>query len=1181
MRSLYKGLGILAALPLSMCAEESIFDGKSLDGWKGNPQVWRVEDNAITAEIKKGERLAKNEFIFFDQEVGDFDLTLEYRIAGGPTANSGIQFRSKNNNGNAVGYQADLDDGKEWLGRIYDEHGRALILERGTLTSILPDGKRHVLPFEKDPKTLEKHAKKNQWNSYRILAKGHRIEIYINDVLFSTLEDHETNKFDLSGLLALQIHSGHGPAKIQFRNIQLEQFEAQKKSTQRQKKATAGIVPKDAPNIGFEKGNLNGWTLDGEAFEGQPVMTGTLPKRFHGQPSNSDGNYWVGGYEVNKSDSAKGSLTSKSFKVTHPWATARLAGGADTSTRLEILDTDSQKVITSLSGNNHEKMALQAIDLRKHVGQNIFLRVVDDSSGAWGHVNYDDFRFYASKPSTQDARMSSSPLLFNLVDNPNQKDKLSTVRDMKVPEGFEVSTVASEPDVKQPISFTFDAKGRLWVAEAFSYPRRQPEGKGKDTLLIFEDTNGDGKFDKRKVFANNLNLVSGFEVGYGGVFVGAAPEFLFIPDKNGDDKPDGKPVVLLDGWDTADTHETPNSFMWGQDGWLYGNHGMYNTSHVGKPGTQKEDRIYVEAAVWRYHPVRDEFEIYANGGSNQWGLSYGTDGEMFMTHCRSAWGLGPVSQVFRDGHYWSQANQNHSGFIATDRRGYRARKLPADNYMTSIAAYGHGEGGAGKGGSRTIYGGHSHVGSMVYLGDNWPEEYRGNLFTNNLHGSQMNRERLVQKDSAYQASSYGTDQLYSSDPEYLAVHLKYGPDGAVYFTDWADKQQCHNNNFEIWNRTNGRVYKMVWKDTYKPRKIDLSKTSNKGLIKCLDHKNQWFADMAQHIFAQRKAKGRSLSSAAKLISKGLMDAKNPYRHRYLVALHATGELNEATYRILLKDKDPVIVKRALVLLTEQSADITAKFGSQLVELAKTTDDPTVRLYLAGACQKRIAEPYAQQITEILAMRAEDAGDRFVPKMIWYAYSKYAKQDLSASLALAEKTPLPALRRSIYWNATKQDFNLAVSSALQLGNSLMITDAVGSMQHALNETKSANAPSQWKKFAVKVAALNSNVSNQHIKELNTKFGLQDVDPTAVIAERKKAGKQIFMVCASCHTLGKDQPGPSLEEIAKVYDNKADLIKWIKTPGKKREGYPLMPGFPHMTERDLNLVSEYLLELGNKK
>ena len=119
---------------------------------------------------------------------------------------------------------------------------------------------------------------------------------------------------------------------------------------------------------------------------------------------------------------------------------------------------------------------------------------------------------------------------------------------MTVPAGFKVTLFAGEPDVVQPIAFAIDDRGRLWVAEAYSYPHRVPDDKARDRILIFEDTDGDGKFDTRKVFADKLNLVSGIEVGFGGVCVGAAPEFLFIPDKDGDDKPDGPPEVLLDGW---------------------------------------------------------------------------------------------------------------------------------------------------------------------------------------------------------------------------------------------------------------------------------------------------------------------------------------------------------------------------------------------------------------------------------------------------------------------------------------------------------------------------------------------------------------------------------------------------------------------------------------------------------
>ncbi len=121
-------------------------------------------------------------------------------------------------------------------------------------------------------------------------------------------------------------------------------------------------------------------------------------------------------------------------------------------------------------------------------------------------------------------------------------------------------------------------------SKAHTYPLRAPEGQGQDRILIFEDTNGDGRLDSRKVFIENLNLVSGIEVGFGGVWVGAAPYLLFIPIKDGTDVPAGPPQVMLDGLGYEDTHETLNTFTWGPDGWLYGTHGVFTHSNVGKPG---------------------------------------------------------------------------------------------------------------------------------------------------------------------------------------------------------------------------------------------------------------------------------------------------------------------------------------------------------------------------------------------------------------------------------------------------------------------------------------------------------------------------------------------------------------------------------------------------------------------
>ncbi len=285
---------------------------------------------------------------------------------------------------------------------------------------------------------------------------------------------------------------------------------------------------------------------------------------------------------------------------------------------------------------------------------------------------------------------------------------------MWMPKGFQVDLIAKEPDITQPIAFTFDERGRLWVVEAHSYPQRQPEGQGKDRVIILEDTNGDGSFETKKLFAEGLNLVSGIEVGFGGVWIGAAPQFLFLPDKDGNDQVDGDPIVLLDGFGYQDTHETLNSFTWGPDGWLYGNQGVFNHSLIGKPGALKRERIEMRAGVWRYHPTQHAFEIYSTGCSNQWGIDFNEVGHMFITHCRSAWGGGPTSYMVQGGHYWNQANSNHAPFIAAGKVAWNPGNEPVfRNFLPSSAGYGHGEGGAGKPGSRAVYGGHSHVGTMI------------------------------------------------------------------------------------------------------------------------------------------------------------------------------------------------------------------------------------------------------------------------------------------------------------------------------------------------------------------------------------------------------------------------------------------------------------------------------------
>ena len=179
---------------------------------------------------------------------------------------------------------------------------------------------------------------------------------------------------------------------------------------------------------------------------------------------------------------------------------------------------------------------------------------------SWGHVNFDDFVFHDAEPKFAAVAPPAGTLVADDVPYnglpPEEAAKAATV-----PPGFELKLFAGEPDIVNPIAFCIDDRGRLWVTESHTYPIRAKEGEGRDRILVFEDTNGDGRFDKRTVFMEKLNLVSGMEVGFGGVWVGAAPNFLFIPIADGDTpKPAGEPQVLLDGWGFQDTHEMLNTF---------------------------------------------------------------------------------------------------------------------------------------------------------------------------------------------------------------------------------------------------------------------------------------------------------------------------------------------------------------------------------------------------------------------------------------------------------------------------------------------------------------------------------------------------------------------------------------------------------------------------------------------
>lgn len=367
------------------------------------------------------------------------------------------------------------------------------------------------------------------------------------------------------------------------------------------------------------------------------------------------------------------------------------------------------------------------------------------------------------------------------------------VKSMIVPEGFRVSLVASEPDITQPVSFCFDDRGRIIALEVFNYGEWKETGN--DRVVILEDKDGDGRHETRTVFYEGLNYATGIEYGFGGYWVMSVPNLYFIPDKDGDDKPDGPPEVMFDGFGYKESrHNLANGFTWGPDGWLYFGHGRTSPSDVGRPGTPKEQRIHSDGGVCRIHPTKLVFENFADGTTNPWGVDFDDYGQCFVSNC-----VNPhLFHVIQGAHYEPWRNRP-SSLYAYERIPTIADHL---HYPVNQPKAMRGETPE----TLAMGGGHAHCGTLIYLGGAFPERYRNSVFMCNVHGRRINNDILKRSGSGYVAS-HGPDFMISGDPWFMGVTLRTGPDGAIYVSDWSDTGECHTYKPD---RSSGRIYRLSY-----------------------------------------------------------------------------------------------------------------------------------------------------------------------------------------------------------------------------------------------------------------------------------------------------------------------------------------------------------------------------------
>ena len=663
--------------------------------------------------------------------------------------------------------------------------------------------------------------------------------------------------------------------------------------------------------------------------------------------------------------------------------------------------------------------------------------------------------------------------------------------EMLLPEGFAVDLIAAEPELTQPIAMCFDDRGRIWVLEGHTYPRKAPAGEGKDRIRILEDSDANGSFETQKTFAEGINLASGIEVGFGGVWVGAAPELLFFPDANRDDVPDAEPMVLLDGFGYQDTHETLNSFTWGPDGWLYGCHGVFTHSRVGKPGTPDAQREAINAGIWRYHPTEHRFEVFAHGSSNPWGLDFNEQGDWFIEACV----IPHLFHIQQGARYQRQAGQHFNPHTYADIQTI-ADHLHYSGSIRDHAFWGDNQSKRPAAALNTslLGGGHAHCGLAIYNGDAFPPEYREQLFIHNLHGHRIVREHVEREGSGY-IGRHRPDFALSRDHQQIGVSIMVGPDGALYTSDWHDPQTCHNRTPEVWNRNDGRLFRMRYGDA-RPYRFDLSTETDEQLLGRLSSDNGFFARQAQRILQERAAAETLQLAEVREQLQRLLDPATKQRDRLrgLWTRAVIGDLSLSDLESLLTDHDPYIRGWAVHFVGQRDADLPAETHRTLVELSRREPSPVVRRYLASLLQRL---PLAQrwEIAAGLAAHSVDLHDRNIPLLVWYGIEPLADVDPQRLLELAENAKWPDLLRF-----TVRRTAVTAEGRNALATRLLEERSKPHQQMILEELLSAATsragvamPPAWPKAVAKLGTAENETVRSLVRKVAVQFGDKSILP----------------------------------------------------------------------------------------
>jgi putative heme-binding domain-containing protein len=595
---------------------------------------------------------------------------------------------------------------------------------------------------------------------------------------------------------------------------------------------------------------------------------------------------------------------------------------------------------------------------------------------------------------------------------------------LRTPPGLAVELLLHEPEIAQPTHFSFDARGRLWVAQYRQYPYpaglkmvsrdkyyrstfdRVPPAppyhdRGRDIISVHEDTDGDGAFDRHRQVLTGLNMANAVLHGHGGIWVMHTPYLLFYPDADGDDVPDRDPEVRLAGFGLEDTHSVANGLAWGPDGWIYGAQGSTTTSHIRRPGTDAPDApgVYYESCmVWRYHPDTRAYEIFAEGGGNNFGLEFDAEGRVYSGHNGGetrGW------HFIQSGIYLKQGKD--PGKFGPPTNPFAFGELPMIKTTNKITRFSH------------LF--------AIAEGTAIPSNYLGHLFNlDPLHHNVVVSAR-ARAGSTITTTDTGV-ALESDDKAFRPVFAANAPDGSIHVADFYEEYIAHGQNYQGQiDPDSGRLYRLRGKESALNKDVNLARKTTSELLAVLSHGNKWHRQTAVRLLGERRD-----SAAREPLKKVLFAMENseapfplsPALERRippadlaaaqsaypalasLWALHQAGWLDESTARAALEHPSNSVRAWAIRLLGDRK-QLPDAFAHAVVRLAATEPDAEVRCQMASTA-RRLPARQAVPIVAALIQRDADANDPFIPLLCWFTLESFCDTNRAAVLGLFTTEP---------------------------------------------------------------------------------------------------------------------------------------------------------------------------------